>query len=51
MSVSGICSSNLFNYSNQNIQNNQQQFQQEFQQLGQDLQNGNVSAEIGRAHV
>ncbi len=44
MSVSGISSSNLFNYSNQNIQNNQQQFQQEFQQLGQDLQNGNVSA-------
>ena len=44
MSVSGISSSSLFNYSNQNIQNNQQQFQQEFQQLGQDLQNGNVSA-------
>jgi soluble cytochrome b562 len=44
MSVSAISSSNLFNYSNQNIQNNQQQFQQEFQQLGQDLQNGNVSA-------
>ncbi len=44
MSVSGISSSSLFNYSNQNIQNSQQQFQQEFQQLGQDLQNGNVSA-------
>jgi hypothetical protein len=44
MSVSGISSSNLFNYSNQNIQNNQQQFQQEFHQLGQDLQSGNVSA-------
>lgn len=44
MSVSGILSSNLFNYSNPNIQNNQQQFQQEFQQLGQDLQNGNVTA-------
>jgi hypothetical protein len=44
MSVSGISSSNLLNYSNQNIQNNQQQFQQEFHQLGQDLQNGNVSA-------
>jgi len=44
MSVSGISSSSLFNYSNQNIQNNLKQFQQEFQQLGQDLQNGNVSA-------
>ena len=44
MSVSGISSSSLFNYSNPNIQNNQQQFQQEFQQLGQDLQNGNVTA-------
>jgi hypothetical protein len=44
MSVAGISSSSLFNYSNPNIQNNQQQFQQEFQQLGQDLQNGNVTA-------
>jgi len=44
MSVSGISSSTLFNYSNPNIQNNQQQFQQEFQQLGQDLQSGNLSA-------
>jgi len=44
MSVSGVSSSNLFNYSNPNIQNNQQQFQQEFQQLGQDLQSGNLSA-------
>lgn len=44
MSVSGVSSSNLFNYSNQNVQNNQQQFQQEFQQLGQDLQSGNLSA-------
>jgi outer membrane protein assembly factor BamD (BamD/ComL family) len=44
MSVSGISSSNLFNYSNQSIQNNLQRFQQEFQQLGQDLQNGNVTA-------
>jgi hypothetical protein len=44
MSTSGISSSNWFNYSNQSVQNNFQQFQQEFQQLGQDLQSGNLSA-------
>jgi hypothetical protein len=44
MSVSGIASSNLFNYSDQNLQNNLQPLQQEFQQLGQDLQSGNLSA-------
>ena len=44
MSVSGISSSNLFDSSNQTIQNNMQQFQKEFQQLGQDLQSGNLSA-------
>jgi len=44
MSVSGISSSNLFNYFTQKIQNNTKQFQQEVQQLGQDLQAGNLSA-------
>jgi predicted nuclease of predicted toxin-antitoxin system len=44
MSVSGISSSSLFDYSTQNIQNKMQQFRQEFQQLGQDLQSGNLSA-------
>jgi hypothetical protein len=44
MSLSGISSSNLFNYENQSVQNKAQQIQQEFQQLGQDLQSGNLSA-------
>jgi len=44
MSVSGILSSNLFNYNTQNVQSQMQQFRQEFQQLGQDLQSGNLSA-------
>jgi soluble cytochrome b562 len=44
MSVSGISSSNLFDSSNQTIQNNMQRLQKEFQQLGQDLQSGNLSA-------
>ena len=44
MSVSGISSSNLFDYSNESVQNNVQKFRQEFQQLGQDLQSGNLSA-------
>ncbi len=44
MSVSGISSSNRFNYSNQNLQNTLQRPQQEFQQLTQDLQSGNLSA-------
>lgn len=44
MSTVGISSSNWFNYGNQSIQNNFQQFQEEFQQLGQDLQSGNLSA-------
>ena len=44
MSLSGISSSNLFDYSNQNVQNNVQKFRQEFQQLGQDLQSGDLSA-------
>jgi outer membrane protein assembly factor BamD (BamD/ComL family) len=44
MSVSGVSSSTLFNYSTQDIQSNMKQFQQEFQQLGQDLQSGNLSA-------
>jgi len=44
MSLSGISSSNLFNYENQSVQNKAQQFQQEFQQLGQDLESVNLSA-------
>ncbi len=44
MSLSGISSSNLFNYENQSVQNKMQQFKQEFQQLGQDLQSGDLSA-------
>ena len=44
MSVSGISSSNLFNYSTQDVQSKMKQIQQEFQQLGQDLQSGNLSA-------
>lgn len=48
MSLSGISSSSLFSYENQNIQNQNQnkmqQFQQEFRQLGEDLQAGNLSA-------
>ena len=43
MSVSGISSSNLFNY-NQDVANNLSQFRQGFQQLGQDLEAGNLSA-------
>jgi hypothetical protein len=43
MSLSGIASSNLFNYGDQNLQNNLQPLPQEFQQLGQDLQSGNLS--------
>ena len=42
MSVSGISSSSIYDYSN--AQNNFQQFQQAFTQLGQDLQSGNLSA-------
>src|SRR5579862_4894590 len=44
MSLSGISSSNLFNYDSQSIQKQMQQVKQEFQQLGQDLQSGNLSA-------
>jgi protein subunit release factor A len=44
MSVSGISSTNLFNYSNQNLQNNLQPLQQEFQQLSQNLQSGDLSS-------
>jgi outer membrane protein assembly factor BamD (BamD/ComL family) len=43
MSVSGILSSNLFNYQNQSVNNNQK-FKQDFAQLGQDLQSGNLTA-------
>jgi hypothetical protein len=44
MSVSGISSSSLYNYSSQTLENNMKQIQQQFQQLGQDLQAGNLSA-------
>jgi hypothetical protein len=44
MSVAGISSSNLFDFTTQSVQNRKKQFQQEFQQLGQDLQSGNLSA-------
>lgn len=44
MSTSAIFSGSLFNFSNQTVPNNVQQFRQEFQQLGQDLQSGNLSA-------
>ena len=44
MSVSGISSSNLFDYDTQSVSNQRQQIQQEFQQLGQDLESGNLSS-------
>jgi hypothetical protein len=44
MSVSGISSSNLFDFISQSVQTKAQQVQKEFQQLGQDLQSGNLSA-------
>ncbi len=44
MSVAGISSTNLFDYSAQTVQNKKQQFQQAFAQLGQDLQSGNLAA-------
>jgi len=48
MSVAGIFSSILSNFTPSNVQSNTQnkfqQFQQEFQQLGQDLQSGNLTA-------
>jgi hypothetical protein len=44
MSVAGILSSSLFDYTNPSVQNQRQQFQQELQQLGQDLQSGHLSA-------
>jgi len=43
MSVTGILSSNLPNYSTQSVQDRMQQFRKDFQQLGQDLQTGNLS--------
>lgn len=42
MSVAGILSSSLFNYSIQSAQSKLQQSRQVFQQLGQDLQSGNL---------
>jgi hypothetical protein len=44
MSVAGITSNALYDYSAQTIQNKLQGFSQAFQQLGQDLQSGNLSA-------
>lgn len=44
MSVSGISTSSLYNYNQQDSQNSRQQIQQTLQQIGQDLQSGNLSA-------
>jgi hypothetical protein len=44
MSVAGILSSSLFNYSIQSAQSKLQQSRQVFQQLGQDPQSGNLPA-------
>jgi outer membrane protein assembly factor BamD (BamD/ComL family) len=44
MSVSGISSTNVLNYQDQNLHHNVRQFRQQLQQLGQDLQSGNLSA-------
>jgi outer membrane protein assembly factor BamD (BamD/ComL family) len=44
MSVSGISTTNLFNYTSQSSQSQMQQLAQSFQQLGSDLQSGNLSA-------
>jgi hypothetical protein len=44
MSVAGILSSSLFDYSIQSAQSKLQQSRQVFQQLGQDLQSGNLPA-------
>lgn len=44
MSVAGILSSSLLDFTTPSVQNKAQQFRQEFQQLGQDLQAGNLSA-------
>ncbi len=44
MSVAGILSSSLFDYSSQATPSKSQQARQIFQQLGQDLQSGNLSA-------
>jgi hypothetical protein len=41
MSVPGITSSSLVDYSSQSVQNRMKQFRQQFQQLGYDLQSGN----------
>jgi outer membrane protein assembly factor BamD (BamD/ComL family) len=43
MSVAGIGSSNIFDFSNAKAQN-RSQMQQEFEQLGKDLSSGNLSA-------
>ncbi len=44
MSVTGVASSNFFNYATEASQSKAQQFRQQFLQLGQDLQSGNLSA-------
>ena len=44
MSVSGVFTTNVADYTAPNAQNERQQIQQDFEQLGQDLQSGNLSA-------
>ncbi|HVO59483.1 MAG TPA: hypothetical protein VMT53_01040 [Terriglobales bacterium] len=44
MSVTGISTTSLYDFSPQNVQDRTKQFRQEFQQLGEDLQSGNLSA-------
>jgi len=44
MSVSGVFTTNVADYTTPSVQNERQQIQQDFEQLGQDLQSGNLSA-------
>jgi outer membrane protein assembly factor BamD (BamD/ComL family) len=44
MSVSGVFTTNVADYTTQSVQNARQQIQQDSEQLGQDLQSGNLSA-------
>jgi len=44
MSVTGVSTTNVADYTPQSVQNERQQIQQDFEQLGQDLQSGNLTA-------
>jgi len=44
MSVTGVSTTNVANYSTESVQNERQQIQQDFEQLGEDLQSGNLTA-------